>query len=676
MRSSRREVPAPGMEKKPRSPLIGDIEGVTVLNTVPSTYNEAPELAAMVAAGDLPPVEERVGPEPLVLRPTHEIGKYGGVWRRGFIGPNDTANAIRAVNHDRLLFWNPEGTEIVPHMAKGWEVSADGKTTTIFLRKGHKWSDGHPFTADDFVWWYEYMYLNDDLNPSKRAELTVGGEQAVFTKVNETTVKITTVEPYYVLPTYLSSTSALSGHARWGASALGGFAPAHYLKQFHPDFAEGGMDAVMKMAEDAGFDNWADFFKIRNNAWNNTELPMLTAWILEKPITEPVWVMKRNPYSIWMDEAGNQLPYMDKVQMTFGEDLEVLNLRAISGEFDQQARHMDLQKLPVMLDNAEQGNYTVRLDPTRHGGDAMLCPNLNYDGDPEVAKWLTNADFRRALSLGINRDQINEGLFLGLGVPGSIAPGDDTIYSPGPDSEWRSLWSTHDPELANQMLDGLGLTEKDSEGFRMRSDGKGRLVIEMQTYRSFMDFTELGEMVKEHWRDIGIDVSVKELERSLAYQRTRGNEHQIHIEVTWGAEDMYGHGIVFFPSSSGSCFGPEYGAWFQSGGELGKEPVGDLAPLARVYELYRKGMTLPDKARAEAGKELWRIVLDQVYGIGTVGQTPPSRASESSTTTSATPQQGTSTAPPRTTRRRPTPSSTTSSACPTVTAPVRSGCPW
>ena len=174
----------------------------------------------------------------------------------------------------------------------------------------------------------------------------------------------------------------------------------------------------------------------------------------------------------------------------------------------------------------------------------------------------------------------------------------------------------------DQMLDGLGLTEKDSEGFRMRSDGKGRLVIEMQTYLSFMNFTELGEMVKEHWRDIGIDVDVKQLERSLAYQRTQGNEHQIHVEVTWGAEDMYGHGIVFFPSSSTSCFGPEYGAWLQSGGELGKEPTGDHAPLARVYELYRKGISLPDKARAEAGKELWRIVLDQVYGIGTVGQTP------------------------------------------------------
>ena len=242
------------------------------------------------------------------------------------------------------------------------------------------------------------MYLNDDLNPSKRAELTVGGEQAVFKKVNETTVEITTVEPYYVLPTYLSSTSALSGHARWGLSALGGFAPAHYLKQFHPKYAEGGLDAVMKMAEDEGFDNWVDFFKQKNSVFHNTELPMLTAWILEKPIAEPVWVMKRNPYSIWMDEAENQLPYMDKVQMTLGEDLEVLNLRAISGEFDQQARHMDLQKLPVMLENAEQGNYTVRLDPTRHGGDAMLCSNLNYDGDPEVAKWLTNADFRRARS--------------------------------------------------------------------------------------------------------------------------------------------------------------------------------------------------------------------------------------------------------------------------------------
>ncbi|MXX52804.1 MAG: ABC transporter substrate-binding protein [Dehalococcoidia bacterium] len=609
------------MEKEPaRSPLIGDIEGITVLTDfVPASYSEAPELAAMVAAGEIPPIEERVGTEPLVIRPIHEIGKYGGVWRRGFIGPNDTANAIRAVNHDRLLFWNPEGTEIVPHMAKGVEVSDDGKTTTIHLRKGHRWSDGAPFTADDFIFWYEDMYLNDDLNPVKRAELTVGGEQAVFKKVDETTVQIITKEPYYVLPTYLSSTSALSGHARWGRSALGGFAPAHYLKQFHPDYVQGGLDAVMQMAEAEDFDNWADFFKQKNSVFHNTELPALTAWILEKPITEPVWVMKRNPYSIWMDEAGNQLPYMNKVQMTLGEDLEVLNLRAIAGEFDQQARHMDLQKLPVMLENAEQGNYTVRLDPTRHGGDAMLCPNLNYDADPEIAKWLTNADFRRALSLGIDRDQINEGLFLGLGVPGSIAPGEDTIYSPGPESEWRTLWSTHDPELANQMLDGLGLTEKDSEGYRMRSDGQGRLIVEMQTYLSFMNFTELGEMVKEHWRDIGIDVDVRQLERSLAAQRRRANEHQFHVEVTWGAEDMYGHPIVFFPSGSSSCFGPKYGVWFQSNGEAGAEPP---AQLARVFELYRKGMTLPDKARAEAGKELWRIVLDQVYGIGTVGQTP------------------------------------------------------
>ncbi|MDA1227884.1 MAG: ABC transporter substrate-binding protein [Chloroflexi bacterium] len=615
-----KEVIVDSGAKAPRSPLIGEIEGVTVLRDfTPSKYNEAPELAQLVSEGKLPPVEERVGPEPLVLRPIHEIGKYGGVWRRGFIGPNDTANAIRAVNHDRLLFWDPTGTEIVPHMAKGWEVSDDGKTTTIFLRKGHKWSDGAPFTADDFIFWYEEMYLNDDLNPTKRAELTVAGEQVLFKKVDETTVQLISKEPYYVLPTYLSSTSALSGHARWGNLALGGFAPAHYLKQFHPDYAEGGLEAIEKMADDAGFANWIDFFKQRNSVFLNTELPTIAAWMLEKPITDTVWVMTRNPYSIWMDEAGNQLPYMDKVRMTLGEDLEVLNLRAISGEFDQQARHMDLQKLPVMLENAAAGNYTVRLDPTRHGGDAVLCPNLNYDSDPEIAKWLTNTDFRRALSLGVDRTQINEGLFLGLGIPGSIAPGDDTIYSPGPDSVYRNLWSTHDPETANQMLDGLGLTEKDAEGFRMRTDGKGRLVIEVQTYLSFMNFTELGEMVKEHWREIGIDLDVKEMERSLATQRRTSNQHQFHVEVTWGAEDMYGHPIGFFPDGSASCFGPEYGKWFQSNGQVGREPPPELA---KVFDLYRKGMTLPDKARQETGKELWRIVLDEVYGIGTVGQSP------------------------------------------------------
>ena len=166
---------------------------------------------------------------------------------------------------------------------------------------------------------------------------------------------------------------------------------------------------------------------------------MLAPWRTVQPINNPVWILERNPYFHEVDTEGNQLPYFDKIQMSLAETLEVLNLRAIAGEYDVQERHVDIAKIPVFLENKDKGGYDIHLDPAVHGSDTTLYINQTYDGDPEVAKWLQTADFRRALALGIDRDQLNETYWIGLGTPGSVAPADDTPYFPGP--EWRSKWS-------------------------------------------------------------------------------------------------------------------------------------------------------------------------------------------------------------------------------------------
>src|SRR6202021_2084815 len=162
-----------------------------------------------------------------------------------------------------------------------------------------------------------------------------------------------------------------------------------------------------------------------------------------------------------VDTAGNQLPYLDKVQFTLAENLEVINLRAMAGEYDEQERHIDLGKLPILLENESKGNNKVHLDRSFAGTDFLLNVNQSYVADPEIRKWLTNADFRRALSLGIDRDQLNETFWLGVGTPGSPAPGETMPQSPGPD--WRKKWSVLDVAQANAMLDKIGLAKKDAD---------------------------------------------------------------------------------------------------------------------------------------------------------------------------------------------------------------------
>ncbi len=180
-----------------------------------------------------------------------------------------------------------------------------------------------------------------------------------------------------------------------------------------------GKEAVEKIAKAEGYDNWVSLLKFKNDCAFNPELPTITAWKTTTPINTPVWTLERNPYFYMVDTEGNQLPYIDKVVISLAENLEVLNLRAVAGEYDFQARHIDISKLPVFLENQEKGGYKVYFDPAEHGCDACLFVNQTYDADPEIAKWLQNRDFRIALSLAIDRDQLNETFWLGLGTPGS-----------------------------------------------------------------------------------------------------------------------------------------------------------------------------------------------------------------------------------------------------------------
>ncbi len=616
---------APAAAGKPAEPklgaqLIGKLEGPTVIldpAQFPKSFKEAPALAEMVKAGTLPPVAERIGQDPLVIKPVREIGKYGGTLRRAFTGPSDRYNGQRFAGIDNLLYSDYSGTKIVPNVARGYEIRDGGRSLVIQLRRGMKWSDGQPFTADDFVFWYEDLFLNKELVPTPPVQMSINRKPIALEKIDANTIAFRSPDPYLVLPVVLTGLNRLGGHAENGHLGMGTYAPAHYLKQYHPKYV--GKDELEQKVKAAGFDNWVNLMKFKNGWTLNPELPVVTAWKTVGPANSPVWSFERNPYSIWVDTEGNQLPYIDKIQMQLAENLEVLNLRAIAGEIDFQARHIDLGKLPVLIENQQRGNYKVHLDPANFGSDAPLVLNMSYVADAEVAKWLNNKDFRIAMSLGIERDQLNEALWLGMGTPGSYIVGESSPYSPGP--EYRTLNMQYDPKKANELLDKLGLNKKDSEGYRVRTDNGQRLRIELMTQSGvFFPLTKVAEMVADQWKRIGLQGDVKEVERSLAEKLSAANEHQIAIRATDGIEDIYALDPGgAFPSSATSYGGPVFGAWFASGGTQGKEPP---PRMKEVMELYQKAYGVPDEERIKLTQQVWKILAEELWTIGTVGLSP------------------------------------------------------
>ncbi len=610
------EAAAPVME----TALVGELEGPEIItdpSQFPTSFSEAPMLAEIVAAGDLPPVEERlpVAEDVLVIQPVHEIGKYGGIWHRGFTGPADGQNGHRVAGGDRFVFWDPVNfPQVVPNLAKDWAVSEDGTTITVFLRDGVKWSDGTPFTANDVMFWYEHMYQNEELVPVPSPFFNPG-EGASLEMLDDLTIQFSFPSANSLFLEVLgSSVNVFGGHAIFGASALGGYAPAHYLEQFHPDFTDA--DELNAMAEDEGFDNWVTMFKDKNTWQRNPDLPVVTPWMTEVPITTPNWVLVRNPYYYGVDTEGNQLPYIDRISMGLAEDLEVLNLRAIAGEYDYQARHISLANLPVLLENAEEVGYNVYLDPAQHGADGAFQFNLSYEADAYIGDLIRNTDFRRALSLAVDRGQINEIIFLGVGVEGSAVVAESSIYNPG--LEWRDRWSVYDPDQANEMLDAIGLTERDDEGYRLRADNGERIVIELPAVPAFIQFTQLAELVKEDWAEVGIFANVVEQERGLVMTRRGNNDLPIFLWQNDGTDELFTYPYHAIPVTGVSGTGPGYGIWFASGGTDGVEPT--LESVKRVQEMFKKGLLATPEERVELAREIWQIITDEVWTMGTVGQ--------------------------------------------------------
>jgi len=609
---------------------LGKLEGPRVISDAtkfPKTFKEAPAFASLVQQGKLPPVADRIGQDPIVVQPLRAVGKYGGksnngpedTIRRGFnyLG-GDVNNFVRfGSGPDTFITWDWDWKALRPNIARSFEMSADQKTLTINLRRGMRWSNGDPVTTEDVRFWYEDIYQNPGIVSSPASAMRINGKDLAIKIVDPTTFQIVSPDPHPFLPSIVASAILeFGGFSYFGNIGYGLISPSKYMKQFHPKYASGGQAAVDKMAADAKFPGWAAFFLNQNTVYNNADLPSLSPWVLRKgsESNKQVWAMDRNPYSVWVDVEGNQLPYIGTLQWTYADSSDVMNLRAIAGEYDVADRFIDMAKLPLLIDGQSKGDYKLQIDP---GEDNNLGLRMNWgwqtaksDPDYEVFELLRTADFRRALSLGLDRNQFNEAFFLGTGSAGSFVPQHDSNpYYPG-DEAAHGKWALYDPAQANKLLDGLGYTQKDAQGYRLRKDGKGRIILQyLCSIAGGADLANMGEMMKTQWAKIGLDTNVSGVQTALFIQkRATADYHFIGFSIG-SAELFLAPDFAFLTSQP-------YTDWFRSNGAKGTEPFKELKDL---MALWTKGFTSADADRVQIGKQWFAQAADIVLQIGIIG---------------------------------------------------------
>lgn len=594
------------------SGLTSDSEAASETDVAPvdtPLRNEAPLLIEQVDSGTLPPLEERLPVNPQIVTPHETIGQYGGDWRLGLRGGNDSALLYRTIGYEQLMRWNLEWTEVEPNMVERVEVSDDATEYTFHMRKGMKWSDGADFTADDILWWYENIFSHAEITPSPSAFLTVvvDGEKrpAVFEKIDDYTFKVNFAAPNGM---FLAQLAAPNGRPMIPR-------PAHWLEQFHLDFNTDASAA----AEEEGFESWVALIQDRmedDAFFRFADMPTLNPWMIVQPYgTSTVQVQAiRNPYYWKVDPEGNQLPYIDRVIYEVGEDVNTLVLNALNGEIDNQGRHIaSNENKALFVDNQEAGDYRI-VEQLPTGSNFMVL-NLNLlHADPVMRELMQTKDFRIALSHAINRQEIIDLILVGEGTPHQPAPLPGTAFY---NERLATQYTAYDPALANQLLDEIGLTERDENGFRLRPDGEPlRIAVEVITVAVASQDTL--ELIRQQWEEVGIFLDIKTQDRSLYFERHAANAHDASV---WGGEGGSGWDVYINPKNvipmhnNGSRFALPWAYWFNNPDAANaEEPPDDVkAQMA----LYQQVMTVADDAeRAELMQEVLEMAADQFYLLG------------------------------------------------------------
>jgi|CXWL01.1.fsa_nt_gi peptide/nickel transport system substrate-binding protein len=563
-------------------------------------FIEPPMFAEEIKAGKLPPVAKRLPGKPMVakLGAGQEAGQYGGSLSM-LIGRSRDVRMMVVYGYARLVGYDTS-FNIVPDILESIEAKGE-RVFTMKLRAGHRWSDGQPFTTDDFRYFWDDVANNKELSPTgPPSDLLVNGEAPKVEFIDKQTVRYSWSKPN---PDFLPRMA--------GASPLFIFRPAHYLKKFHrkynPKAGEDKAGGAVKRS-------WAATHNREDNMYqfDNPALPTLQPWMnVTKPPADR-FVTVRNPYFHRVDSNGRQLPYIDRVVLSVAEG-KLIPAKTGAGESDLQARDIQFNNYTFLKKGEKTNNYRTLLWKTARGAHFALFPNLNAN-DATWRAVLRDVRVRRALSMAIDRSQVNQVLYFGL-----ASEGNNTVVAESPlyKKEYQTRWALYDKKAAEKLLDDCGL-KRGADGLRKLPDGRPMEIV-VETAGESTEQTDVLEMIRENWKEIGVKLFPKPTQREVLRNRVFSGDALMSV---WSGIE---NGLVnadsspdeLAPTNQQQLQWPKFGQHFETGGKAGEAP-----DIAETVELMKLNVQWRDAPTREERSKIWHRMLqvhaEQQFVIGVV----------------------------------------------------------
>jgi peptide/nickel transport system substrate-binding protein len=585
----------------------------STLSVAQGPYGEAPMLAERVAAGALPSVEERLPANPRVIDlPWSQIGTYGGDLRDPFVGDSFwSAQMVFWTFWKGLVSWNYGYSDWQPNIAESVEVSDDATVYTFHLREGLKWSDGVPFTADDVLFAINDIMANEEINAGTfpAGWLKPGTAAPVAEKIDDYTFTITFDVPYGM---FLYN---MCGWPGWELVT----APKHYLEQFHIAYNPDGIDELI--AQTTGAEDWVSLFQAHSAVGPGSDpsiisrdvnYPTLFPWVYTQPMgTGTQFIAERNPYYYWVDAEGNQLPYIDRIIGTAYQDPETMLVDVLAGEYDTMANTTDEQR-PLFFENEATSGLKVYPIQSEGGGTVSIMFNMTH---PELGAIFSQKDFRVAMSYAIDRQEVIDIVYFGQGVPRQISPLED---SPLYNEQLTNQYLEYDVDLANQTLDNV-LPDRDANGWRINpaTGEKLSIVFTIQTGDYGLRFTDVAELLKQYYAEVGVDIIVDVVDNEVWTERR--NENTMEATVFTG-EGGYGITAItdpryFVPVHGQGIWADAWTIWYlEPNNPAGIEPPQEIKDHINLYLSVLQAPT--SEQRYELMGQVLQTAADNFWVIG------------------------------------------------------------